>query len=78
MWVMHQVHNDNFKLSQRQAQADKNVSDQVTAKKVSFNVSENTDEDNDVQIQVKEDLLNNAKVYMSQFLDFQEGGVRGL
>ena len=77
MWAMHKVHNDNFKLLQRQAQADKNVSDEVTAKKVSFNVSENMDEENDLQIQVKEDLLNNAKAYMSQFLDFQEGGVRG-
>ena len=76
MWAMHKVHNDNFKLLQRQAQADKNVSDEVTAKKVSFNVSENMDEENDLQIQVKEDLLNNAKAYMSQFLDFQEGGVR--
>ena len=77
MWAMRQVHNDNFKLSQRQGNAGKNVSDQVTAKKVSFNVSENTNEDNYLQIRVKEDLLNNAKAYMSQFLDFQEGGVRG-
>ena len=77
MWAMHQVHNDDFKVLKRQATSDKNISDQKTSKKVSFNVSEDKDEDNKLQIRVKDDLLNNAKAYMSQFMDFQEGGVRG-
>ena len=74
---MHQVHNDNFKVLKRQANPDKSISAQKTSKKVSFNVSENKGEDNNLQIRVKDDLLNNAKAYMSQFMDFQEGGVRG-
>ena len=77
MWAMHQVHNDDFKVLKRQATSDKNISDQKTSKKVSFNVSEDKGEDNNLQIKVKDDLLNNAKAYMSQFMDFQEGGVRG-
>ena len=40
MWAMHQVHNDHFKVLKRQATSDKNISDQKTSKKVSFNVSE--------------------------------------
>ena len=83
MCAMHQQHDDNFKITQRKISMDSssNATNKNT-KKVSFNVSGESDkEDSDgneaPQITVRDDLLHNAKTYLSQFSDFRKGGTQG-
>ena len=80
MWAMHkeQEHQDNFKTIKRQIQ-EIHPKANGNGKKVTFNVTKNADTDDDnanVQIKVKDELLNNAKSYLSQFTDFPKGGTQ--
>ena len=83
MWAMHKQHDDNFKAIQCKTGLDSGTTlNNKDTKKVSFNVSSECDkEDSDVddapQITVRDDLLHNAKTYLSQFSDFQKGGTQG-
>ena len=80
MWAMHkeQEHQDDFKAIRRQMR-ETHSKTEGNGKKVTFNVTKDADTDDDnpnVQIKVKDELLNNAKAYLSQFTDFQEGGTQ--
>ena len=80
MWARHkeQDHKENF---QKEANEKSNNKTKSTSKKVSF-ASVKDDEQNDnnsdqIEIKVKEELLHNAKSFLSQYTDFQTGGARG-
>ncbi len=77
MWALHKEseHVDNFKRSKSDT-SKKNTS----TKAVSFNVSDSLEDSSDdvaagPKLQVKEDLLNEAKSFLSQLTDFRTGGV---
>jgi len=79
MWALHHenAHVDNFKRNKSNVSGES----QTTSKKaVSFSVAnDNTvdssdDDDDGPKLQVKDDLLNNAKAYIAQFTDFHKGG----
>ena len=80
MWALHneKTHIDNFK---RNKSGSTNTTHEPAKKAVSFsvandNVIDSSDEDGDgPKLQVKEELLSNAKAYISQFTDFRTGGV---
>ncbi len=79
MWAMHDVHVDNFKLKKNN---DSNGAKQATAtKSVTFNVTGDvggttSQHDNELKMQVKPELLADAKAYLTQLSDFQAGGAR--
>ena len=84
MWARHKVHEDNFKRGKRENNsADEKSNEQTksTLKKVSFTSvkdnEENGDHSDQLEIKVKEELLQNAKSFLSQYTDFQTGGVHG-
>ncbi len=85
LWAMHEVHDDNFVPStQRKSYKSALTTEQEPAesnKKVSFTAEPVVDEsesDSEPQVKVKSQLLlNNAKAYLSQFQDFQKGGLQG-
>lgn len=85
LWAMHEVHDDNFvPSSQRKSYKSALTTEQESTdseKKVSFNtepVVNESESESEPQIQVKSQLLlNNTKAYLSQFQDFQKGGLQG-
>ena len=84
MWAMHKVHDNNFKPEKRGNNNAYEVSDnqnKASTKKVSFasveDKEENQNDSEQVEIKVKEELLRDAKSFLSQYTDFQTGGVRG-
>ena len=84
MWAMHKVHDDNFKPEKRGNNNAYEVSDnqnKASTKKVSFasveDKEENQNDSEQVEIKVKEELLRDAKSFLSQYTDFQTGGVHG-
>ena len=84
MWAMHKVHDNNFKPEKRGNNNAYKVSDnqnKASTKKVSFasveDKEENQNDSEQVEIKVKEELLQNAKSFLSQYTDFQTGGVHG-
>ena len=79
MWALHEKHDDSFKANQRKT-AGTVASGKPEPKKVSFNAIQDeteaaTDDNGEVQIRVKDDLLHNAKSYLSTYSNFQKGGV---
>ena len=53
-------------------------SSDTTTKKVTFNsvptaANENSDKNENLQIKVKQHLLDNAKIFLAQYTDFQKG-----
>ena len=84
MWARHKVHKDNFKRGKRDndsANEKSNEQTKSTLKKVSFTSvkdnEENGDHSDELEIKVKEELLQNTKSFLSQYTDFQTGGVHG-
>ena len=84
MWALHKVHDDNFTPEWRGNNNSNEVSDgqnKASTKKVSFasveDKEENQSDSEQVEIKVKEELLKNAKSFLSQYTDFQTGGVHG-
>ena len=81
---MHQHHNNNFKTLQKQRnqEACLKKTEEEVVKKVSFNISEDSDKeleekDENMKITVRDDMLCDAKTYLAQFSDFLEGGAQG-
>jgi uncharacterized protein (DUF342 family) len=85
MWALHTT-------EEHRGKPASNHSNQTDKKKVSFQADtkvESSKESKDStskpaekqhsgpSIQVKKDLLNNAKAYLAQFQDFPKGGVQG-
>jgi hypothetical protein len=85
MWALHTTEEHRGKsASNHSNQSDKNkkVSFQADTKVESSKESKETSKPTEKQqsgpsIQVKKDLLNNAKAYLAQFQDFPKGGVQG-
>ena len=81
MWVLHKEQNHRGPQVQKEANEKSNNKTQSSAKKVSFasvKDDEQSDDNSDkLEIKVKEDLLHNAKSFLSQYTDFQTGGVHG-
>ena len=81
MWVLHKEENHRGPRVQKDTNIKSNDKTKSAVKKVSF-ASVKDDEQSDdnpdkLEIKVKEDLLNNAKSFLSQYTDFQTGGAQG-
>lgn len=78
MWALHQeqAHIDGFKRNQSK---NANAGQDKKTKAVSFNVENDNDadssDDDGPKLQVKGELLADAKAFLSQFTDFPKGGV---
>ena len=68
MWALHKTHDKNWKPPL------KSNSDS-TKGNVSF--AADTKSNDGPKIQVKKDILKNAKAYLDQYQDFQKGGTQG-
>ena len=88
MWALHKTEEHTGKVYQSNTTVDKSTK---PTKKVSFQTdtsndtqkpdksgdSKSSQEKKQPSIQVKKELLNNAKAYLAQFQDFQTGGAQG-
>ena len=78
MWAMHEKHDSNFQAGKSGNQTANKDDKPENKKKVTFSaVEDKSDDKTKPEITVKEDLLKNAKAYLSQFSDFQKGGTQG-
>ena len=78
MWTLHKPsdHKDNWKVSKGDTDKKKSVSFSAETKG-GDDKNESDDDSNGPSIEVHKSLLHNAKSYLAQFQNFQDGGTQG-